>query len=418
MRSRDFRLYMVGNVLSIVGLQMQAVAIGWEIYDRTHEPLNLAYIGLVQVLPVLSLALITGQVADRFDRKRVVGVALAAIALASFGLAVASWLQAPLVVLYACLLLAGVARAFLQPAKAALLPQIVPRSAFSNAVAWTMSGFQLAAVSGPAIGGLLIALFDAPAIVYACDAAAALTFCAILAFVRHKPTAERRQAVSWHSLTAGAKFVGHNKVLLGAMALDMFAVLLGGATTLLPIYARDILHVGPSGLGWLLAAPAIGALTISFVLTQRPPLKRAGRALLSAVTGFGLATIVFGFSESFWLSLAMLFLTGACDNVSVVVRHTLVQLLTPDAMRGRVSAVNGVFISASNELGGFESGLVASLFTPLISVVSGGVGTLCVVALVAWFAPQLRRFGPLTGVATEPVEHLPTTLDPAAIGPG
>jgi MFS family permease len=282
------------------------------------------------------------------------------------------------------------------------LPQIVPRERFSNAVAWNTGAFHMASALGPALAGLLIALYGSPIIIYLLDAVAAGGFFALLAFIQSRPVATTSSESSPKELAAGLAFLRRSPVILGAITLDMFAVLLGGAITLLPVYAsKEILNVGPTGYGWMRAAPAVGALAMSILLAHRPPLERAGRALLWSVAGFGVATIVFGLSRSFWLSLVTLLVTGALDNISVVVRHTLVQVLTPDELRGRVSAVNGLFIGASNELGGFESGLVAELFNPTISVVSGGIGTLLVVATVAVVSPPLRRYGRLGTMQAE-----------------
>jgi MFS family permease len=289
----------------------------------------------------------------------------------------------------------------LQPGKSALLPLIVPRSRFTNAVTWSTSGFQLATVIGPAAGGLVIAVTGAALWVYLLDAALGLAFVIALSGLRPRPPAASQERIGMQSLLAGAAFVWRTKLILGAVSLDMFAVLLGGATALLPVYAKDILHSGADGLGWLRAAPGLGALLTSYILTHRPPIQRAGATLLWSVAGFAAATIVFGVSRSFWLAWAMLFLTGAFDMVSVVIRHTLIQLWTPDAMRGRVSAVNGMFIGISNELGEFESGTVAHLcrrsgdaaFGPTASVVIGGVGTILIVLWAAWAFPALRRHG-------------------------
>ncbi len=286
---------------------------------------------------------------------------------------------------------------------------------------WSTGSFHLAAAVGPAVGGWLIAQFDSFALVYVCDASVTLSFAALLLPVRRLIAAPVYQAATLRTLIAGVEFVWRNKIILGALALDMFAVLLGGAVALLPVYASEILHVGPSGLGCLQAAPAIGALVMALALAHRAPMERAGRALMWSVAGFGVATIVFGFSRWYWLSLAMLFLTGALDNVSVVIRHTLLQLLTPDEMRGRVSAVNSMFIGASNELGRFESGSVAWLFGgaalgATVSVVSGGVGTLAVVAVLAMLVPQLRRYGRLDGGdAAEPPRVRPSTAGSPAL---
>jgi MFS family permease len=402
MRLASFRLYLAGNAVAILGMQMQRMAVGWEIYERTGSELDLGWVGLVQVLPVIFLALPAGHASDRHDRKTIVMISLVAMAAASLVLAWLSWTHGPLWGMYAALLVTGIARAFQQPAKASLLPQIVPREQFSNAVTWNMGAFQLAAVVGPALGGPLIAHYGQPVLVYLCDVIASMLFCGLLVFVRRAaPTSAPASGVSLASLTAGVRFLQHNKILLAAMTLDMFAVLLGGAVTLLPVFAEKILHVGATGFGWLGAAPAVGALCTSMWLAHRPPIQHAGRDLLLAVAGFGVVTIGFGLSHSFAFSLIMLLLTGALDMISVVIRHTLVQLLTPDSMRGRVSAVNSMFIGASNELGGFESGLVAYWAGSVFSVVSGGIGTLVVVALVTWQFAPLRRYGRLDGTVLE-----------------
>lgn len=395
LRSPALRHYLLGNILAISGMQMEMLAVRWELYERTQNPLDLGYVGLVQVMPVLALALVAGHVADRFNRRTIVVIALLAVIGAALGLAAVSVWQGPLLAVYGCLLVNGTARAFLQPAKQALLPQLVDRAQFSNAVTWNSGGFQLATVVGPAIGGFLLYGLGNPAFIYGLNACAAAVYLVLLLFVKLRPVENRPQHATLQSLLAGVRFVWHTQVVLGAMALDMFAVLLGGATTLLPIYAKDILLVGPSGLGWMEAAPALGALLMSMVLAHRPVLDRAGAKLLWAVAAFGVTMIVFGLSRSFALSLVMLFLSGAVDMISVVIRQTLVQLQTPDSMRGRVSAVNGVFISTSNELGGFESGLTAKWFGTTVSVVGGGIGTLLVVVAAAWSWPQLRNWGRL-----------------------
>jgi MFS family permease len=250
-------------------------------------------------------------------------------------------------------------------------------------------------MAGPAIGGLLIAAFQSPTLVYAINAMGQLTFVVLLSGITYKQVRNERQPMSLQSLSAGLRFVWKEKVVLSAMTLDMFGVLLGGATAMMPIYAKDILNVGPRGLGWLMSAPSLGAFSMAILQAHRGPLRRAGRTLLFAVAGFGTVTIIFGISRTFWLSMLMLYILGSCDNISVVVRSTLVQILTPDAMRGRVSALNSLFIGTSNELGAFESGLVANFFGPVFSVVSGGIGTLMIVLGMAWLSPELRRYGRL-----------------------
>ncbi|AGY59603.1 MFS transporter [Gloeobacter kilaueensis] len=401
LRSRDYRLYACGSMAAVLGQQVQAVAVGWELYERTHSTLLLGWVGLVQALPPILLSLPAGQVADRYDRQRVIMVAQTVVALAALGLSLLSALHGAVMLIYGCLLISALARAFSGPANSALLPQLVPPAALANAVTWRSSWFQVGSVIGPALGGLVIAWQKSAAFAYVLTVACAFSFLLFTAALRpqYRPPARAKEAISFRSLVGGLSFIWSNQIILATITLDLFAVLLGGATTLLPVYAKDILHVGPVGLGWLRAAPSVGALAMAIVLAYLPPMRRAGLTLLLAVSGFGVATIVFGLSHNFYLSLAMLALTGVFDNISVVVRSTLLQLLTPDAMRGRVLAVNFVFVSASNEIGGFESGLVAEWFGPILSVVGGGIGTLVVVLAVAWLWPQVRRLGSLSELA-------------------
>jgi len=295
--------------------------------------------------------------------------------------------------MYAILTAGATAQALSWPARSALLPQIVPAEHFANAVSWYSSIFQVAAVTGPAIGGLIIGFSVWPA--YLLDCACCLSFGLLVATIRLTSAAPKREAPTLASVAAGVHFVWRTKIILALITLDLFAVLLGGATYLLPSVAKDILHVGAFKFGCLRASFAIGAFLMAVVNAHLPPFKHAGRAMLWAVAGFGAATIVFGLSKNYWLSLTMLFLAGACDNISVLVRHTLVQLLTPDEMRGRVSAVNNVFIGASNELGGFESGMTAAWFGTVISIVVGGIGTIVVVICAALIWPEVRAFGSL-----------------------
>ena len=322
--------------------------------------------------------------------------------LSALGLALVSWYGGSVIFIYACLFLSGTARAFQGPARSSLMPQLVPREVFSNSVTWAISGFELSSMIGPALGGFLIDWTRGGTVVYLLAALGSLFYFLMLstlekrAYVAEQTTPEKAMS-SLQTLVAGFNYVRQNNVLLAAMTLDLFAVLLGGAVALLPIYAKDILHVGAKGLGWMQAAPSLGAVTMALLTTHLPPFRKAGKTLLWAVAGFGVATIIFGLSRNFWLSMAMLFLTGAFDNISVVIRHTLATLLTPDEMRGRVSAINGMFISASNELGRFESGSIAALFTPLISIVSGGIGTILVVGSIAIGSPRLRNYGALDG---------------------
>jgi MFS family permease len=394
-RLTAFRRYFTGNMIMILGWQMQKVAIGWEIYERTHSAMALGYAGLAQFVPQVLFMLFAGHVTDRYNRKYVLMAALAANSMAAAGLALNAAWGGSVYVLYACLFAYGTARAFIMPSRAAFLPGIIRMEIFSTAVSWNSSGFEIASMAGPAIGGLLIGFFASPTLVYTINAAGQFAFVTLLAGIAYKYSQGPRQPLTLHSFSAGFRFVCKQKVVLSAMALDMFGVLLGGATAMMPIYAKDILMVGPRGLGWLMAAPSIGAFTMALLQAHRGPLLRAGQTLLFAVAGFGTATIIFGISRNFWLSMLMLCLLGSCDNISVVVRSTLVQVLTPDDMRGRVSALNSLFIGTSNELGAFESGLVANFFGPVVSVVSGGAGTLLIVLGVARLSPELREYGRL-----------------------
>lgn len=403
LRNRDLVLYLIGRLVASLGQQMLTVAVGWELYERTSSALALGLVGLTQMVPMVLLTLPAGHVADNHDRKRIVILMSFVIACASLGLTFISASRAPVGWIYFCLFVAGTARTFLWPASAAFLPHLVSRQDFSRAVTWSSGTYQLSSVIGPAAGGAIIALAHhllgadtaSAAPVYALDAAAALLCLTSMSLIRRRHVVAVKEEMTITNLIVGFKFVFASPVVLGTITLDMFAVLLGGATALLPIYARDILHAGPSGLGFLQAALPSGSLLCALLLAHRRPLQKAGRAMLWAVAGFGLSTIVFGLSRWFWLSFLMLFICGIVDTISVVVRHTLVQLLTPDEKRGRVSAVNSLFIGTSNELGGFESGFVAYLFGPIISVVAGGIGTILVVVAVALLWPQIRRYGRL-----------------------
>ncbi len=387
---RDFRLLIAGEFIAALGNQMLSVAIGWELWVRTHDAFALGMIGLVQVIPVILLSLPAGHVVDQYDRKRIVFITQVFFAVCSVGLALLSLFQGPLLLIYLCLLGIGIARAFNNPATATLLPQTVPPSAFTSAATWSSSAWQLASIAGPALAGVIIASLNQIAIIYIFDAVAAIVFLILVALIKGRPLALSAKTATLESLAEGLRFIRSTKVILAAITLDMFAVLLGGAVALLPVYATDILKVGPSGLGWLRAAPSIGALIVAVVMAYLPPFKSAGKTLLLAVAGFGLATIVFGLSTSFWLSIAMLTLLGGLDNISVVIRSTLLLTLTPDEMRGRISAVNSIFIGTSNELGSFESGLTAALFGPVLSVVAGGIGTILVVLAVTKIWPEMK----------------------------
>jgi MFS family permease len=401
LREGDYRRYLLAGMVATVGRQMQGVAVGWELYERTGSATALGLVGLAQVVPVILLAIPAGHAADRYDRKRQLIAAHGLFALASAGLAALSASRGPVALVYVCLVLTGVAQAVNMPARWSILPQLIPRELVSSAVTWNSSSWQVASAIGPALGGLVIALTRGATWAYVLDFGCSVLVVALVAPIRLRPSQRDFEPVSVRSLLAGIRFVLRTELILATITLDLFAVLLGGATALLPIYARDILRIGPTGLGWLRAAPSIGAFAMALALAHRPPLRRAGPDLLWSVAGFGAATIVFGLSTSPYLSFLMLFLTGALDNVSVVVRGTLVQVLTPDEMRGRVSAVNAIFIGSSNELGEFESGMVARLLGPVASVVIGGVGTLLVVLSVALIWPGLLRLGSLHDAGRE-----------------
>lgn len=391
LRFRDFRLLLTGNFIASFGGQMLSFAISWELWLRTHSAFALGLVGLVQVIPVILFSLPAGHVADQFNRKRIILTTQSLLACCALTLGLLSYLQGPLFLIYACLLGIGIARSFNGPAASTLLPQTVPESFYSSAVTWSSSTWQFASIAGPAAAGLLVAALGKVTGIYFFDALAVLTYMALIGCIRGRGVAIPRRTATLASLKEGVRFIRDTKVLLAAITLDMFAVLFGGAVALLPVYATDILQVGASGLGVMRTAPSVGALIMAFALAHLPPLRQAGKALLWAVAGFGVATIVFGLSKSFALSVAMLALLGAMDSISVVIRSTLMLTKVPDQMRGRASAVNGIFISTSNELGGFESGAVAALCGPVFAVVSGGIGTIAVVLLVARLWPEMRQ---------------------------
>jgi MFS family permease len=389
-RFRDFRLFQLGKLLSTLALQMQGVAVGWQVYALTGDALQLGYVGLVQFLPAVLMSLLTGHVADRFDRRHVLVLCHTVLFGSTLLLLLSARSAQPsLATIYTVLALIGAARAFQGPASSALLPNLVPAASFPNAVAWSSSTWQVAVIAGPALGGFLYAVGSATQ-VYAC--AIVLELVTILVFVALRARSEKRihKGASPGQLLAGLRYVWEKPIILGAISLDLFAVLFGGAVALLPIFARDLLRIGPQGLGILRSAPAIGALAVGVVLAYRPIRKRAGRAMFASVALFGVATIVFGLSRDFTLSLLALMVTGAADMVSVFVRQSLVQLRTPDEMRGRVAAVNLVFVGASNEFGEFESGVTAAWLGAVPAVVAGGIGTCVVVALWALLFPALR----------------------------
>ena len=376
-RERAFMRLWVARLLGTAAAQMLMVAIGWHMYELTESAWDLGLVGLYQFAPALLLALVAGHVVDQSHRGRIVAACLAVQALVALALLVAHGAGADTrALLLGVSLVLGAVRAFQMPAQQALTPLLVPPRFLPSAMAFSASGMQVAIIGGPALGGLLFVA--GMGVVYGACALLFSAGCALIAVLRYAHQPPAREPVSAATLLAGVRFIWQRKPVLGAISLDLFAVLLGGAVALLPIYAKDILHTGPWGLGLLRSAPAVGALAMSVWLTHRPPQRRVGRTLLLAVAAFGVCMVVFGLSRSFALSLLALAVSGAADMVNVVIRQTLVQLDTPDAMRGRVSAVNSIFIGASNQLGEFESGATAALLGPVGSVVLGGFGTVLV----------------------------------------
>lgn len=396
-RTPSYRFYAIGWFLLIISNQILTVAVGIRLYAQTSDPLALGFVGLVQALPVLLLAVGGGHIADRFDRRRVIVLMQIVSTCTASGLALAARQDAETVWFYLLLGIGAIGQALGGPSRAALLPQIVPAEHFSNAMTWSTTIFHVASMAGPAVGGILVGYDTSATTAFVVAAVCRVLSVVAILGIAVRPVERLQESISLQNLIAGFRFVWQTKVLLAAMTLDLLAVLVGGLTYLLPIFAKDILELDSpeDAVGFLRSAEAVGAVVMALVLAHLPPIRRAGPAMLWAVAGFGAATIVFGLSESFALSLVMMFLIGAFDNISVVVRHTLVQCLTPDAMRGRVSAVNGVFIVASNDLGGFESGVAARLFGPVIAVVAGGVGAIAVVLGIAKVSPELRRIGSL-----------------------
>lgn len=402
-KQRDFVCYLLARLFGNLGAQMQTVAIGWQVYDKTHNPLDLGLIGLSQFAPFMVLILPAGQVADRFDRRRIVAICYAIHVLCALALGMYTWLNMRAVwPVFSIMTLLGVARAFATPAMQALLPNLVPREQFSRSIALSSMVLQSTTLMGPTVGGLLL-LLGLQSVYAAVIVSYLLCSLAIGAMRYQRPEAVRTQAATpepvaeaslaqrTESLLMGLKFVRAQPLVLGSISLDLFAVLLGGATALLPIYASDILKVGPSGLGMLRSATGAGAVMAALWLSAFPITRHVGRWLFGGVLMFGVATIVFGLSNNFMVSMLALAMLGASDMVSVFVRRYLVQLVTPDAIRGRVSAVSGVFIGASNELGEFESGVTAAWWGAVAAVTVGGSATILITLLwMKWF-PQLRR---------------------------
>jgi MFS family permease len=405
-RNRDFRLYGLSWFLVAFSKQVETVAFAAflvQIFQPEQARLSLGMLGLVQAMPVMLLAIPGGQIADRFNRRTIWLGTCVVTTLTSIGLTIMAWHQVPVVFYYVLLGILALGTAIGSPSRSALLPQLVDPEIFPNAVMWNSTMFYTASVTGPLVAGCIMTVSESPfyafTTVVGCRILATLCLFSMSSGRHVKP----QKTISLQSVVAGVRFVWNTKLILATITLDLFAVLLGGATYLLPDFAENILHVGPIGFGFLRAADAIGAISMAVVLTHLPPMKRAGLTLLWAVGGFGLATVIFGLSQWFWLSLLMMLCVGALDNISVVVRHTLVQMLTPDPMRGRVSAVNNVFIVASNDLGGLESGMTAWLFGPVISVVGGGIGTILVVIGAGYLWPQILQIGTLDSIRPLPM---------------
>lgn len=437
LRYAGYRQFLAGNFLSNIGRQALGVAAAWQIYQWTNSATALGLVGLVNVIPLMAFVLPAGAFADRHDRRKIIIRGAAASSVLSFALAAVSiwhdripslaileqangllhriallferhadpaslhFSDPALPLLYLLLLLQACVRVLAGPSRAALVPLLIPNSALSNAVSWSASSFELSTVAGPALGGLIVAVWGYSS-VYVLDVFTSLSLVLLLLGV--KPAVAPVAAKSDAGTLAGVSFMWRNKTILAAMSLDLFAVILGGVTALLPIYADKILHVGPAGLGWLRAAPSAGAIAMAMFTAHRPSAQRPGLWMLWSVAGFGAVLSLFSLSTNLWLSLFALFLSGCFDNYSVVVRHSLVQLMTPDALRGRVTAVNQLFIGSSNEVSALRAGLMAALFGPVVAAGVGGLGTIVVVGVIAWWVPALKGVPPLHQIKTEPDE--------------
>jgi MFS family permease len=408
--SRDFRLYQMARLLVIIGAEAQSLAVAWQVYQITHKAIDLGYTGLALFLPGLLFILPSGHVADRFDRRRVILVCYGLQIFCTLALFLFAWQGLRSIwPIYTVLFLIGTGRSFSGPASSALIPHLVPKEHFVNAITWGATIFQIANISGPAFGGILFTLplhgrIAGGTLVYLFTLATLVCFIFLISSLSVRPGRMEHRATSMEVILAGFHYVARTPILLGSISLDLFAVLLGGATSLMPIFAQDILHAGPRGLGMLRAAPAIGALMVSFTLTWKPIRRRAGALMFVCVGIFGAATVLFGLSKSLPLSMAALLVVGASDMVSVVIRSSVLQLGTPPEMRGRVSAVNSLFLGASNELGEFESGLTAQWWGAVRAVIFGGIGSMAVTGLWSVLFPSLRNADKLTAEALLNVE--------------
>ena len=397
LRVSEFRNFIFARFFLTIASLMQAVIVGWQVYELTKDPLSLGLVGLAEVIPSIAVSFIAGHIVDTSIRKHVLLFAYSLLLFCSVSLFfistdIVGFLTANKVpAIYAAIFISGIARGFSMPSAFAFWSQLIPQKIFANAVTWNTSTWQLGAVTGPAIAGFVYAVLGY-SLTYLVIGIVILSAIILISFIKKRPKPEVVEQVSLYSrLTAGAKFVYHNKIILNAITLDLFAVLFGGATALLPIFSAEILFVGPEGLGMLRAAPSVGALVMAVFLTRHPPAKRAGKDLLLCVFGFGVSMLVFAVSKNFTLSLAALAIGGAFDAVSVVIRSTIIQLMTPNNMKGRVSAVNSIFVGSSNEIGAFESGVTAKFMGTVASVIFGGAMTLVVVFIVWFFSPKLRK---------------------------
>lgn len=394
---RDFRLFILARLFVTLAVMIQAVVVGWQVYEITHDPLSLGLIGLAEAIPAITVSLYAGHLADVVERKKiillcVITLVLCSIALLYFTTNIGAFIlnngASPI---YIVIFVSGIARGFLSPANFSFMPQLVNRDLYQNAITWNSTIWEGAAVAGPMIGGLIYGFFGIT-VAYTADVVLVTggLICYFLIPSRPLPPISAEQGI-WEKIKAGISFVFKNQIILGAISLDLFAVLFGGAVALLPIFADEILHVGKIGLGFLRSAPSIGAVLTAVYMTHNPIQKNMGKILLWCVAGFGFCMIGFGFSTYFWLSMALLILSGVFDCVSVIVRSTLIHTLTPENMKGRVSAVNSIFIGSSNEIGAFESGVAAKMLGVVQSVVFGGCMTIAVVSVTAWKAIKLRR---------------------------
>ncbi len=402
LKIKDFRLFISARFCVTLAIQVQAVVVGWQVYEITRDPLSLGLIGLAEAIPSIGVSLYAGHLADIVARKKIILITLTTLvfcsgALLFFTLDIGSFILSHGVsAIYAVIFISGIARGFITPALFSFMPQLVPRELYQNAISWNSTLWEMASIGGPPIGGLVYGFFGITA-AYTIDAGLMVVglILAILVGNRVLPPATEEQGI-FEKIKAGLKFVFENKLVLSAITLDLFAVLFGGAVALLPIFADEILHVGKIGLGFLRSAPGIGALLMALYITHYPIRKKMGKILLYAVGGFGLSMILFAISTHFWISMVLLIFSGACDCISVIVRGTLLQTLTPENMKGRVAAVNNIFIGSSNEIGAFESGVAARLMRVIPSVIFGGVMTIIVVIVTSWKAPTLRKLESVT----------------------